>query len=72
MQAREAGDTCSPVMTQSPGQGWGHLPYGETTLGVSTGLSRGGTAAGAWWVYGRKPISDSEIHREIKRQAGPR
>ena len=31
-----------------------------------------GTAAGAWWVYGRKPISESEINREIKRQAGPR
>ena len=31
-----------------------------------------GTAAGAWWVYGRKPISESEIQREIGRQAGHR
>jgi 2TM domain len=30
------------------------------------------TAAGAWFVYGRKPISESEIKREIERQAGPR
>jgi 2TM domain-containing protein len=29
-----------------------------------------GTAAGAWWVYGRKPVSESEIQREIERQAG--
>jgi 2TM domain len=26
------------------------------------------TAAGAWFVYGRKPISESEIRREIERQ----
>jgi hypothetical protein len=31
-----------------------------------------GTAAGAWWVYGRKPVSESEIQREIERQAGQR
>ena len=31
-----------------------------------------GTAAGAWWVYGRKPVSESEIQREIERQAGRR
>ena len=30
------------------------------------------TAADAWWVFGRKPISESEIKREIERQAGPR
>lgn len=28
------------------------------------------TAAGAWWVFGRKPISEGEIRREIERQAG--
>jgi hypothetical protein len=26
------------------------------------------TAAGAWFTYGRKPISESEIRREIERQ----
>ena len=31
-----------------------------------------GTAGGAWWVYGRKPVSESEIQREIERQAGRR
>jgi H+/Cl- antiporter ClcA len=31
-----------------------------------------GTAAGAWWVYGRKPVSEREIQREIERQAGRR
>jgi 2TM domain len=30
------------------------------------------TAASAWLVYGRKPISESEIKREIERQAGSR
>jgi 2TM domain len=30
------------------------------------------TAAGAWFVYGRKPISESQIKREIERQAGSR
>jgi hypothetical protein len=29
-------------------------------------------AAHAWTVYGNKPISESEIKREIERQAGPR
>ena len=29
------------------------------------------TAASAWFVYGRRPISESEIKREIVRQAGP-
>jgi hypothetical protein len=28
-------------------------------------------AAHAWFVYGNKPISESEIKREIERQAGP-
>jgi len=28
------------------------------------------TAASAWFVYGRRPISESEIKREIERQAG--
>jgi hypothetical protein len=31
------------------------------------------TGASAWWVFrGRKPISESEIKREMERQAGPR
>ena len=30
------------------------------------------TAAHAWLVYGNKPVSESEIKREIDRQAGPR
>ena len=30
------------------------------------------TAANAWWVFGRKPISEAEINREIGRQAGQR
>ena len=30
------------------------------------------TAAGAWFVYGHKPVSESEIKHEIERQAGPR
>jgi len=29
-------------------------------------------AAHAWAVYGHKPISESQIKREIERQAGPR
>jgi hypothetical protein len=29
------------------------------------------TAASAWSVYGRRPISENEIKREIERQAGP-
>jgi 2TM domain len=29
------------------------------------------TAASAWFVYGRRPISESQIQREIERQAGP-
>ncbi len=28
-------------------------------------------AGHAWWVYGRKPITEREIEREIERQAGP-
>ena len=28
-------------------------------------------ATHAWFVYGNKPISESEIKREIERQAGP-
>jgi H+/Cl- antiporter ClcA len=30
------------------------------------------TAGHAWFVYGRKPISESEVSREIERQAGRR
>ena len=30
------------------------------------------TAASAWWVFRSKPISESEIEREMERQAGPR
>ena len=30
------------------------------------------TAGDAWWVFGRKPISEAEIKREIDRQAGQR
>jgi len=30
------------------------------------------TAAHAWFVYGRRPISESEVRREIERQAGQR
>jgi len=30
------------------------------------------TAADGWFFYVRKPISESEIKREIERQAGPR
>ena len=30
------------------------------------------TAASAWFVYGRKPISEGQIKREIERQAGSR
>ena len=30
-----------------------------------------GTAGYAWWVYGRKPISETEIKHEIERQGGP-
>jgi hypothetical protein len=28
------------------------------------------TAGDAWWTFGRKPISETEIQREIDRQAG--
>jgi hypothetical protein len=31
-----------------------------------------GTAVYAWRVFGRKPISETEIKREMDRQAGPR
>ena len=30
------------------------------------------TAADAWWVFGRTPISETEIKREMERQAGQR
>ena len=30
------------------------------------------TAGDAWWVFGRRPISESQIKREIDRQAGLR
>jgi hypothetical protein len=30
------------------------------------------TAGHAWFVYGRKPISESEVEREIERQADHR
>ena len=30
------------------------------------------TAADAWFVYGHRPVSESEIQREIERQAGQR
>jgi 2TM domain len=30
------------------------------------------TAAGAWFVYVHKPVSEGEIQREIERQAGQR
>jgi len=29
-------------------------------------------AGNAWWVYGHKPVSETEIKREIERQAGQR
>ncbi len=29
-------------------------------------------AASGWSVYGNRPISESEIKREIERQTGPR
>jgi hypothetical protein len=31
-----------------------------------------GTAASAWYVFGRKPISEAQIKREMQRQAGRR
>ena len=31
-----------------------------------------GTAASAWYVFGRKPISETEIKHEMERQAGQR
>ena len=31
-----------------------------------------GTAASAWYVFGRKPISETEIKHEMERQAGRR
>lgn len=30
------------------------------------------TAGDAWWVFGRKPVSEAEIQREMERQAGQR
>jgi 2TM domain len=30
------------------------------------------TAAGAWWVFGHKPISEDQIQHEMERQAGQR
>jgi len=30
------------------------------------------TAGDAWWVFGRKPVSEAEIRREMDRQAGQR
>jgi hypothetical protein len=30
------------------------------------------TAADAWWVFGRKPVSETEIQHEMERQAGHR
>ena len=30
------------------------------------------TAADAWWVFGRRPISEAEIKHEMERQAGQR
>jgi hypothetical protein len=30
------------------------------------------TAGVSWWVFGRRPISQSQIKREIGRQAGLR
>jgi H+/Cl- antiporter ClcA len=30
------------------------------------------TAANAWWVFGRKPISEDQIKHEMERQAGQR
>lgn len=42
---------------------WIVYPLGAWLLAV---------AAHAWAVYGNKPISESEIKREIERQAGPR
>src|SRR3974390_2322879 len=30
------------------------------------------TAANAWWVFGRKPISEDQIQHEMERQAGQR
>ena len=31
-----------------------------------------GTAASAWYVFGRTPISEDQIKHEMKRQAGQR
>ena len=42
---------------------WIVYPLGAWLLAV---------AAYAWAVYGNKPISESQIKREIERQAGPR
>ncbi len=41
---------------------WIVYPLGAWILAV---------AAHAWFVYGNKPISESEIRREIERPAGP-
>jgi len=41
---------------------WIVYPLGAWILAV---------AAHAWFVYGNKPISESEIKREIERQPGP-
>ena len=30
------------------------------------------TAADAWWVFGRKPVSEDQIKHEMERQAGHR
>jgi hypothetical protein len=30
------------------------------------------TAADAWWVFGRRPISEDQIKHELERQAGQR
>jgi len=30
------------------------------------------TAADAWWVFGRRPVSEAEIEHEMERQAGRR
>ena len=50
--------------------GWGHPNVWNPWIIWPTMVWVLWTAGDAWWTFGRKPISDSEIQREIDRQAG--
>jgi hypothetical protein len=52
--------------------GWGHPGVWNPWIIYPAIVWVLATAGYAWFVYGNKPVSESEIKREVERQAGQR